>query len=471
MSQKTSFLSALSALGNKAPPTTRPTTYSASGSRHRDKTETKTSATTRAALSLEGNTTRTSAIKMDSEMDVATQVCIELARSIMKIPEVNTGSFFKAIAASHDTVNKSDAVLIVTVAILESLGNPQAAKIMRNKSKTVSGFYSKLNLDDSSIRDSFVVLLFALAPEFVKMIESAVKNSLDNVSRLTSAPNTSERLGKAIGSLTLNEDISLSEARTMAIAANPYKALPKSRSSSDSSSGKASDTVLVDDSASNVGSYRSPPSRLSYLGAMDPSDRNLMRYIRERRRGNDQTFDEVFPTADKPVSAKIPSKSVRSFSYSGAESAITNEASNTFSVDKAVAAINKSESHNRNFRKVSVSDVMKAFDISKSSTIEEDEIRITPRRSNRHRISKEIITPITSNIREPFATSPETEFFRTGTMPRFEDEPIAQVTKDDIMDSSVVARNQDKSRSVLASNSAAFNSDEYFEFIKNASVS
>jgi hypothetical protein len=213
----------------------------------------------------------------------------------MSRPEVNTGSLFSAIAASRNNVNKSDAVIVITAAILETIGSKRAAERLLNKSGTVSSFYEKMNLTDDLMRDSFVVLLFALSPEFVKMIESAVKLSIERVQEVTDAPHAGTKMLEAAGELARTESISVAEhSQIMKDFANG-RDIPRLSSTFVPASVNENDHVQISDSVSNLG--LSPRAN----GNTNIREVDLMSYIKESNASNRSAFSGVFPGAKAPI--------------------------------------------------------------------------------------------------------------------------------------------------------------------------
>jgi hypothetical protein len=232
---------------------------------------------------------------MDDIDDVATSACVEVSRAIMTRPEVNTGSLFKLIAASRHNANKSDAVLVITAAILESIGNSKASRDILNRSKTVSIFYKQMRLDDPSLRTSFTIMLFALAPEFVKMIETSVKLSIERVQAITEAPYAETKFFKAASALVESGSVSPTEYGTLIKDVTKLEI----RSSADRNSIQLTPTDMVsaDDSVSQVGSRERGrlESNVTTSGLMD--------FIKEKRANPDAEFYDKFKEARRPIQA------------------------------------------------------------------------------------------------------------------------------------------------------------------------
>jgi urease gamma subunit len=234
---------------------------------------------------------------MEDVDDVPSLACVELSRSILTRPEVNTGSLFKLIFASGNKTNKSDAVLVIAAAILESIGNSKAAVDILNRSKTVSAFYRSMRLDDEKLRTSFVIMLFAIAPEFVKMIEACVKISLERVQNVTEAPHAESKFFQAASSLAKTGTVSPSEYNSL--LRDVTKLEIGSSSNRNSIQLTPTDMIDADDSASQFGSKRK-----TRIGSAVTTS-NLMRYIRDNKAREKPEFYDEFPTASKPIAPSV----------------------------------------------------------------------------------------------------------------------------------------------------------------------
>jgi len=241
------------------------------------------------ALAMYPKNDRIPAIDLRTIEDVSTAACVELSRSIMRRPEINTGMLFSAIAASKHRTNRSDSVIVITAAILETIGNKKAAESILNKSGSVMSLYRNMNLDQDNLRDSFVILLFALAPEFVKMVESSLTIALNRVKEMTSASGSGPKLSTATGELLRSNVISGPEYISMTSDVN--------RLSIEMSGDSASPTDMIDasDSVSNVGKIVHSDSPVDTAG--------LMAFIKNTPRQRRSSFASAFPSAKRPVEA------------------------------------------------------------------------------------------------------------------------------------------------------------------------
>jgi hypothetical protein len=254
------------------------------------------------ALSLVNASNRAPAIDMSLSGSVDTIVGVEIARSILRRPEVDTGRFFALVQASNMDINKSDAVIIVTACILEEVGSAHSAQGMLSKSSTVASMYSELGLGSSSTRKAFAILLFALNPGFVKLIESSVIQSLKRASLITRAENSGPSLNESIGILSRSGDIdprevvSYSKNSPIAVSGPIDLMLTNLAAKSTLNSDSDSDTVLANDSVS-VASKCSMLRRGSVFG-----EKSLMEAIKEKRlRGNHATQTRFHNSPDPVV--------------------------------------------------------------------------------------------------------------------------------------------------------------------------
>jgi len=274
------------------------------------------------ALSVDPKSTRSASIDMRTTNDVAILTCVELSKSIMKKPEVNTGSLFSTIAASRNDVNRSDAVITIAAAILKTIGSDKSSEIMLNKSRTVMEFYKSMRLDDDTMRTSFVIMLFAIAPEFVKMIESAVKTSIERVQAVTDAPYASTRLLIATSELAKSSQISPTEfTNMMKDVSHLNAAIDNSAMSSPNSIMQTpTDMVRAEDSVSQIGVKHITKSD-SPLTAM-----GLMRYVKGHPGATGDDFYNRFPDARRPINIKRNSGN-NGIGYKPSESAIMEDVS------------------------------------------------------------------------------------------------------------------------------------------------
>jgi len=253
---------------------------------------------------------------MRTSTDVSILSCVEVSRQILRRPNINLGTLIKTIGASNHEVNKSDATIVISAAILEHLGNKKAAEEVLSKSGTVKTFYKNMRLDDDNLRSSFVILLFALAPEFVEMVQTSVKTSIERIQSVTSAPHASTKLIEAMselereGSITPTESLSMKRDTLKLEIPSPYD------SRFDSIQNTPRDMIDTSDSVSQSGKSKivNDKSPLNTFG--------LMRHVKKRQAGVASDFYSDFPNAAKPIEPKInPSRSGLGFKV--AESAVT----------------------------------------------------------------------------------------------------------------------------------------------------
>jgi len=262
------------------------------------------------------------AVDMRTITDVPTLACVEMSREILLRPEMNTKTFFSTIVASREDVNKSDAVIMIAAAILEHIGNKRAATSILSKSRSVTEFYKVMRLDDSRLREAFVVLLFAVAPEFVKMIESSLKIALERVQDVTDAPHADTKLLLATGELARSNTVSQSEYSSLLKDVTKMRISTVKDSPSDDNSYILSAEVRANDSISRVGAARSTVTDQRFTSA------DIMKYIKEQRTGAKKEFYDAFPSVTRPISESVSFNKTRTgLGFSGSASAVANDGS------------------------------------------------------------------------------------------------------------------------------------------------
>jgi hypothetical protein len=235
-------------------------------------------------------------IEMDSERDVSTLICIEISRAIMLNPEMNLGVFLRTASNSRRDINISDAVILISAAVLEHIGNKKMSDRLLTKSRTVTSYYDKMNLNLKEIREMFVTLLFALSPEFVKMVEASVKIAIERSATMGKDPISNEQVGNAIMSINESKLISNEEAAD-SLAFNSKVANTSAVSIRNKAFwGSSILSVTASDSASVVDTTRRRRHRIT--------DKDLLAYASRTKSGKEPNFSEVFPSAEAPVRVK-----------------------------------------------------------------------------------------------------------------------------------------------------------------------
>jgi hypothetical protein len=223
---------------------------------------------------------------------------VEMSKAIMKRPEMKTGNFFRLVAASNNEVNKSDAVVVIVAAILGSIGNDKASQRMLDRSSTVAEFYERMNLNDARVRDSFVIMLFAIAPEFVKMIESSLKTVIERVQVMTTAPHADRKLLDATGELAKDGSVSPEEHAKMLEDLADIKMEDESAAALGSIQTTPTDGITADDSISRIG------KEAVHLDTSPVDTKGILRHIKRNRTIRAKDFYEEFPDARRPIQAK-----------------------------------------------------------------------------------------------------------------------------------------------------------------------
>jgi hypothetical protein len=268
------------------------------------------------ALSLSVKTSRFPCVDMTEVDDVATKICVELGREIMKRPDISTGKFFEAIAASKSDVNRADTVVVVTAAVLNQIGNGRAAESVLRRSKTVANFYADMGLEDPVLRGAFVVMLFTIAPEFVKMIESTVIIAIERVQDMTTAEHGDRKLLEATGELAKSGTVSPEEHASLLEDLTRMRLTQKAAIGDSSIQTTPTDGIAVNDSISvaNKQEQKAVPA--------GPNTVDLMRKIRDNRGFNHSELYKDYPNLRRPVNL-TPNMTRAGIGYKPAESAIT----------------------------------------------------------------------------------------------------------------------------------------------------
>lgn len=235
---------------------------------------------------------RTPAVDLVPNLDAATQVSVALSKSVLQDPSVNLGTLIGTAADSRRDINISDTTILVSTAILEHLGGKESARRMLKKSVTCSKIYERMGLEREELRSMLVTMIFALNPEFVKMLEISLEIAIKEATKLTQVPFTSGRIETAAEALSV-----MSDRGDIAVGRKPYKRR-------DSIQTTPTELIRPSDSISNVGAAPKGSLRKSI------NESDLMRFIRRRSRGEEPEFGEVFFTAKEPVQAtKYPPRS------------------------------------------------------------------------------------------------------------------------------------------------------------------
>jgi hypothetical protein len=152
-----------------------------------------------------------------------------------------------------------------------------------------------MNLTNEAVRKSFVIMLFALAPEFVKMIESSVRISLERVQSMTEAPHANERMVDVAGELFKDGLVSSSEHVDLMETFSNLRVNTTDLPSPSSIQETPEDVVGINDSISQAGDRR------IVVDNSPMNQRTLMRYIKNNKSSPSDNFYDRFPGAKKPV--------------------------------------------------------------------------------------------------------------------------------------------------------------------------
>lgn len=245
------------------------------------------------ALKRVKDSSRIPAVRIDDESDVATLVCKEIGRAMMMDSTMNMGVFLKSASNARRDIGMSDATVLISVAVLNHVGNTNMAEKLLSKSATLSKYYERMGLKDAVVREMLVTMLFALNPLFVEMLEKCVKMAMDRSTASRRGPDRSEEMSNALSLLTLEGAITTDEY-VKALEDTPASAVslePEARRFSLQRT--PIDMIAPSDSASVVEAKPKKRYRIN--------EEDLRAYGRRRNSGNEIEFDQVFFSAKKPV--------------------------------------------------------------------------------------------------------------------------------------------------------------------------
>jgi len=253
-----------------------------------------------------GERARVPIVSFEDNDDVATAICVEISRSMMTMPNMTTGIFFRTMSNSQRDLVKSVATIVMSASILYHIGNDKMAKDLLSRSTTCSKYYDKLGLNDKAVNEMFVTMLFALNPNFATMLNKAMQLSLERASRMTSDEYSKKQLITCMSTLTKTGVIDTNELVSSSSDIVERKvSLVKGNSSLQTT---PTEMIHPDDSASAIG--RIP----SYRRNINQQD--MMNYLNRKKRGKEPEFKDVFKSAkeNEPI-ASIVNKAKRGLGY------------------------------------------------------------------------------------------------------------------------------------------------------------
>jgi hypothetical protein len=265
------------------------------GRNSRSKSESRTNGNQRS----ETDKNREPIVDFTLAKDVATLVCIELSRAILIRPDVNIGTYVRTVANSRSNISLSDASVLISVAVLEHIGNYRMAQKLIRKSSTLERFYFKLGLNDSTIREMFVTMIFALSPEFVKMVDKAISLVIDRSTAKVEAPYADQQMVNALVSLENSGMITGGEMVKVAYMDEREVMDTKTRRPRVLTAAAPRVTILPDDSISQIGDYSNTISRAPN------NEREIHEYLRRKKMGAAKLFSQEFKESRPPVSIHI----------------------------------------------------------------------------------------------------------------------------------------------------------------------
>jgi hypothetical protein len=236
---------------------------------------------------------RIPAIQMKDEKDVGTLVCTEISRAMLIKPGADLKVFLKSASDSRRDINISDSTVLISVAILDHIGNREMAKVLLSKSDTLTRYYERMGLKDAGIRSLFVTMLFALCPDFTAALEQSMIICLQRSSANGKDPLVEGASRAAMSVLALEGNISTKElTRTLSFdEGNEISLAPLARRIPVTRA--PMDLVSPWDSISNTS--RSAENSPGF------NDSDLMKYSMRRRLGKEPDFCDVFKSAKQPV--------------------------------------------------------------------------------------------------------------------------------------------------------------------------
>jgi len=233
--------------------------------------------------------------------DVATLVCIEVSRCTMLKPNLNLGVFIQTARYSERDLAISDSTLLVSAAILDHIGNREMATKLLSKSSTLSKYYEKMGLNNSEVRELYVTMLFALSPDFVKMLETSIKIAIDRRAAENAKVEEVNPYNTAMASMVTKGSITRGElVKEFSYSPTDEENFSSKRRLSLKSASSSSELV-PDDSASAIGMSDVLKPAMRRRPTIRECD--LQQYISRRRSGLEQEFGAVFPRSKSPVQA------------------------------------------------------------------------------------------------------------------------------------------------------------------------
>jgi hypothetical protein len=241
------------------------------------------------------NAGREAKINFNTVNDVASQIGIEIAGATLRNPDMITGLFFETASDSRRDLHKSDAVIIISAAVLDHIGNTKMAREMLGKSKTCAGYYKQLGLEVALVRRMFVTLLFALNPAVVTILERCMIVAFKRSTELGPDVYSNNQIADCI--TTLHREGSIANDEISTIVDDSLASRLGTRGRRLSIATTPPGMIGPSDSVSNI--IEIPPHRRGISAA------DMQEYILRRKRGKEPEFSEVFKHSKPPVSVNI----------------------------------------------------------------------------------------------------------------------------------------------------------------------
>jgi len=234
--------------------------------------------------------------------DVATAVCVEISRLMMLNPDMKTGAFFTTMSNSQRDINKSDATIVMSAAILKHIGNDKMSERILSKSKTCEKLFDEFGFKNTRLCEMFVVMLFSLNPTFCTMLNTSMHIALTRAAEFLKEENDQNKLIDASKTLAADGSWTKEEALNIIVPnAQKVKAIMAHENSFEKT---PTEMIHPNESISEVGRVPSYRERIN--------TKDLMSYVTRRKRGREPNFTDVYRSEDIP---RPPVASVKTNKY------------------------------------------------------------------------------------------------------------------------------------------------------------
>jgi hypothetical protein len=234
--------------------------------------------------------------------DVTTISAQLIMEKLRKGCDFNFSSYRALQSTANNEVNKSDAVIIISAAILNRLGANGAAQQVLADSDEAATYYANLGLDSKATLSTFTTLIAIIAPELLKASEMAITSLLSETSKSTKVTHSSSRLVAALTGVTEAGVFSRTETELSSILTNFMPRGSRTALAQQLLMDSDSDGIMPQESVSRCNSGSS--SKMRPVQESDASTAlttaNIMSHIKARQRGNSNDFSSTFKPIIKP---------------------------------------------------------------------------------------------------------------------------------------------------------------------------